>query len=280
MKNFKKQFLWTFLEIEIYDKEINNYDLENIFKIIENFENKYSRFKKWNYLWNLNEKKEAEIDEDFKTIINISKKINELSKWYFDITLLPFLENIWYGIQNEEIIENFGMDNIYIENWKIFLKNNIQIEIWWVWKWYIVDVIFDILKKKYKNFIINFGWDIKIYWKEKFFLEDPINNKNIIWEIEIENLALASSWGSKRKTEKWHHLINPKKWKSENEKLGVYVTHKFASFADAFATALFVTPINISLEILNKIDWLEAMIIMSNGDRYKTKKFNFKNKRW
>jgi len=49
MKLFKKQLFWTVLEIWIYDEEIDENDLENIFEIVQNFENKYSRFKKWNY---------------------------------------------------------------------------------------------------------------------------------------------------------------------------------------------------------------------------------------
>lgn len=276
MKNFKKEFLWTVLEIRIFDEKVNESDLEEIYNIVKNFEEKYSRFKKNNYLWNLNKNKKALIDEDFLTILNIAKKANELSKWYFDITVLPFLENIWYGISEERMKENFWMENIFINNDEIFLKNGISIEIWWIWKWYLVDVIFENLKKNYKNFIINFGWDIKILWKNEFFLENPKNDKKIFWKIEIENMSLASSWSSKRKTQKWHHLINPKMWISQDEKEWIFVTHKLASIADCFATALFVSPIEISLEILWKIDWLEAMIFMKNGEIYKTKNFNLK----
>lgn len=274
MKKFQKQALWTILEIWIYDEKIEKKHIENIYKIVEIFENKYSRFKKWNYLWELNKNKTAEINEDFKTILNIAKKANELSKWYFDITVLPFLENIWYWISEKKITENFWMENIIIKENKIYLENNVQIEIWWIWKWYMVDVIFDNLKKNYNNFIINFGWDIRLSWEKEFLLEDPIDNKKYIWKIKIKDLALASSGINKRKTNKWHHLIDIKKQKPENEKLWIYVTHKLASLADTFATTLFVSPINISLEILNKIDWLEAMIIMKNGEIFKSKNFN------
>ena len=66
-------------------------------------------------------------------------------------------------------------------------------------------------------------------------------------------------------------------WKPQNETLWVFVTHKLASLADTFATTLFVSPIEISIEILKQIDWLEAMILMKNWDIYKTKNFNFIN---
>lgn len=277
METFKKNLLWTILEIWIFDEEIDKNHIENIYKIIENFEEKYSRFKKWNYLWQLNNSWKAKIDDDLKTILQIAKMANESSKWHFDITILPFLENIWYWISKERISEkNIWMENISIENDEIILKNDVKIEIWWIWKGYMVDVIFDNLKKNYNNFIINFGWDIRISWeKREFFLEDPVDNSKFIWKIEIENLALASSGSGKRKTEKGHHLIDAKSGKSANKIIWVCVTHKFATFADCFATTLFVSPLDISLEILKKISWLEAMIITKNWEIYKSKGFNF-----
>lgn len=278
MKKYKKELLWTILEIAIFDDFVDDNDLENIFKLTKNFEEKYSRFKIWNYLWNLNKQKKAKIDDDFKTILNIAKKANELSKGHFDITILPFLENIWYWISTEKLEEKVWMENIFIENDEIILKNDVSIEIWWIWKGYMVDVIFNNLKEKYKNFVINFGWDIRILWeKREFLLEDPLDENKFIWKIKIENLALASSGSNKRKTKKWHHLIDAKTWKSKNDIIWVYVTHKLASFADTFATTLFVSPINISLEILENFSWLEAMIITKSWEIYKSKNFNFIN---
>ena len=134
MKKYKKELLWTILEIAIFDDFVDDNDLENIFKLTKNFEEKYSRFKVWNYLWNLNKQKKAKIDDDFKTILNIAKKANELSKGHFDITILPFLENIWYWISTEKLEEKVWMENIFIENDEIILKNDVSIEIWWIWK--------------------------------------------------------------------------------------------------------------------------------------------------
>ena len=276
MKIYKKELLWTILEIWVQDEITNENIFSEIFEMVKIFEEKYSRFKKWNYLYNLNILKEAKIDTDLETMINISKKVNEISNWYFDITLLPFLENNWYGIFEEKLKTNFWMQNIILENKKIILKNNIMIDLGWIWKWYLIDVIFDNLKKYYNNFVINFWWDLRISGKQNIFLEDPTDQTKNIWKIEIENLALASSGSSKRKIKNWHHLINPKTWTSEEKILWVYVTHKFASFADSFATALFVSPLEISLEILKKVPNLEAMIITSSGDIYKTNNFKFK----
>ena len=38
------------------------------------------------------------------------------------------------------------------------------------------------LEEKYKNFVVNFWWDIRIFWeKREFFLENPENEKNFIY---------------------------------------------------------------------------------------------------
>ncbi|ATU05329.1 hypothetical protein BKN14_02650 [Candidatus Gracilibacteria bacterium HOT-871] len=278
MKKYKKELLGTILEIAIFDDFVDDNDLENIFKLIKDFEEKYSRFKVGNYLWSLNKQKKAKIDDDFKAILNIAQKANELSKGHFDITILPFLENIGYGISNEKLEEKVGMENIFIENDEIILKNDVSIEIGGIGKGYMVDVIFNNLKEKYKNFVINFGGDIRILGeKREFLLEDPLDENKFIGKIKIENLALASSGSNKRKTKKGHHLIDAKTGKSKNDIIGVYVTHKLASFADTFATTLFVSPINISLEILENFSGLEAMIITKSGEIYKSKNFNFIN---
>ena len=169
MKIYKKKLLWTILEIWVQDEITNENIFSEIFEMVKIFEEKYSRFKKWNYLYNLNILKEAKIDTDLETMINISKKVNEISNWYFDITLLPFLENNWYGIFEEKLKTNFWMQNIILENKKIILKNNIMIDLGWIWKWYLIDVIFDNLKKYYNNFVINFWWDLRISAKQKIF---------------------------------------------------------------------------------------------------------------
>ena len=55
------------------------------------------------------------------------------------------------------------------------------------------------------------------------------------------------------------------------DKIAIYLTHKLSSFSDIFSTALFVTPLKKSIQILNDTDWLEWMIISKNWEIFKTK---------
>lgn len=276
MKKFSREIMWSILNLSIDDKITDTSIIDKCFHETELFEKKYSRFLKNSFLNNLNKNKSSqETPWELLSILKLTNKVSILSKWYFDITILPFLENIWYWIKNNFQEEKYWYQNIIIEENKIILKNWVSIDIWSVGKWYMVDKIYNILDKEYQNFVVDFWWDIRVKWKQKIYLEDPINLWNKIWYIELENWSVAWSSSNRRKTNEWSHLINPKKDYKE-DKLAVFTIHKLSSFSDILSTAIFVSPIKISMEIINKTKWLEAMIIMKNWDIYKTKWFNLK----
>ncbi len=271
---YSRKLFWSRLDINIKSNEKNNEIIDKCFYEVQLFENKYSRFIKWNYLYNLNKDKSSQINWELLSILNLCNKVSKITKWYFDITILPLLENIWYWIQKEIQKQNIWYENIEIKDWMLFLHNDISIDLWAVWKWYMVDKIFNILDKHFKEFIINFWWDIKVKWKHTILLEDPYDDKKVIWEIILENSSISSSSPNKRKTNLWHHLINPKEKKSQNDKIAIFILHKLSSFSDIFSTALFVTPLKESINILSNTKWLDWIIISKRGEIYKSKNLN------
>jgi len=271
---YSKKLFWSKLIIKIKADIVDEDLINNCFLEAEKFEKKYSRFIKWNYLYNLNKNKNSQIDWEFLSIMKLCRRVSELTDWFFDITILPLLENRGYGIYKDKVNENIWYKNIEIIRDKIILNNNVFIDIGSVWKWYIVDKIYKILDSVYNNFVIDFWWDIRIKWKQTIYLEDPYDEKKVIWKIGLENLSLASSSWNKRKTKLWHHLINPKDKNSQNDKIAIFLTHKLSSFSDIFSTALFVCPLLKSIEILNKIDWLEWFIISAKWEIFKSNGFN------
>lgn len=271
---FSAELLWSFLTIDIKDAgDFFVSDVERCFEMTRKFEKKYSRFISWNYLSELNHSSKAKIDDEFYSMINLALKVSEMTQWYFDITLLPLLENAWYWISKIKLKENIWYKNIVLLEDKIELKNWVQIDLWSVGKGYMIDKIFKYLDKKYNDFIIDFGWDIKVKWKHKVSLEDPNDTSKNIWNINLNNLSIASSSGNRRQFWDIHHLIDPKWWKSIQDKQTIFLTHKFASFSDIFSTALFVSPIDIAIKVLNTVPGLEGIVIMTDGTIHKTKNF-------
>lgn len=274
---FTKELCGSRLEILIHQEWEFSDLIQECFKIWEMFEKKYSRFIEWNYLYNLNKNKESLIDEEFLSIIKLCSKVSDITDWYFDITIQPILEELWYWI-DKKINKNYNIwyKNIIINNDKIILKNNITIDIWSVWKWYIVDKIFNILSKSIQSYSINFWWDIRIKWEKNIKLEDPLDNSKYIGTLDLKDNSLSSSSWNKRIFWKSHHLINPKNKTSEYKIQAVFMQHNLTAFSDIFATALYVTPLEKSIEILSSISGLEWMIIDSDWNIYKSKWFDFK----
>ena len=271
---YTRDFLGTELSLSS-SEDISSELLSECYLKIEEFEKKYSRFIEGNYLDNLNIQKRAPLTKELKTLVELANKTSEHTKWYYDISILPFLENAGYGIKKEKLSEIYWYKNIEITESEIILHNNISIEFWSLWKWYLIDILYVILDKKLWDFIINFWGDIRVKWKKKILLEDPYDNKKSIGEIEVKNFAIASSSWIKRKFWEKHHIINPFTGESKNEITSLFVTHKLATFADMYATALFVSPLEIWIHLLEKIEWLEALIICQNGKVIQTKKFNY-----
>lgn len=264
---YTQEALWTLLSI--YTKEpLSKNRIEFLFDTVFQFEKKYSRFIKGNFLDTLNTTGKEHLDDELLTLIRISKAIHTQSKGYFDITLLPILENLWYGISQDKLKKGWNMNDIVLWDAYIQLLNDVKIDLWGIGKWYLIDKLFSLLEKDASECIINFWGDIRVKWKHTVWLEDPLRSNQLIWKIEIENLSFCASSWEKRKMWNSHHLINPLTAESQHDKLWVFTTHGFATYADVYATTLFVAPLNEAIEILNKTKWLEAMIIAKNGEIY------------
>lgn len=265
--------LWSTLKI-ISSQDIDRKYLLECEEKITSFEKKYSRFITGNYLYNLNLSWTSHIDDEFKTLFGLCQKVYVESHGYFDITILPTLEKLWYG-KTYNIEKNIlWMNHIQIE-WDTIMLNNVCIEFWAIWKWYIIDWIYSHLSQYCKDIVVDFGWDIRVWNIEKIiWLEDPFDSTKIIWTVSLCNNSLWASAWNKRYFHWSHHLINALSWDSQKDKIAVFTKHKLATLADTYSTALFVSPLEVSLEILKKTPWLDALIIASDGTIYETENFN------
>lgn len=264
---------WSLLKI-ISKEQIDEKILNECKQKIDTFEKKYSRFIKDNYLYNLNLSWTSHIDDEFKTLFRLCEKVYKETDGFFDITIIPTLEKLGYWKTYLNNIPNkIGMKNIVIE-WDTINLNGTYIELGWVWKWYMIDWVFSHLYKQYKDIVVDFGWDIRVWDIEKNIgLEDPFDETKIIWKVKLIWSSLWASAWNKRKFKWEHHLINPISWHAQNDKIAVFTKHKLAIFADIYATALFVCPLDNSLELLKKIPWLDALIIAKDGTIYESENF-------
>ncbi len=273
MKTYSHDCLGSRLDITIESRKDLDSVMTESFLLIDDFENKYSRFIEWNVLSKINREKTWTLPDEIMMLVTLAQKISVMTNGYFDITMLPVLENNGYGIESKKINNAIWYKNIICEKNDITLENDVCIEFGSLGKWYVLDLLYNALRSYSQDFVINFGWDIRVSGEKTIHLEDPNDIKKSIGTIELNNISIASSGWNKRKLSVWHHLINPENKASQEDKIAVFVTHKLWVFADAFATALFVCPLNKSLKILEKTPWLEALIIWADGKIYKSQWF-------
>ena len=270
---FEKEAFGSLLQIDTFQQNIPNDRIKLCFDTVSLFEQNYSRFIPDNYLNKFNRNWWGKLTDEFKYLIKLAQKVWEDTNGYFDITLLPVLENNGYGIEKENLKVITWMNFIYLDENLCKLHHWVQIDLGGIGKWYMIDVLFWLLDEYLDTFIINFGGDIRVKWSHIIWLEDPFDTTKIIGEVSIENISLCGSSGQKRKIKNGHHIINPKTKQSQSDKIAVFCSHEKTIYSDTYATALFAAPLDESIKILNKSPWLEALIIASNGNIFKSHGF-------
>lgn len=295
MQYTRKEFLmWTDIEIIIISNINPLEDIYNSFWIFYSFEKEFSRFLDTSDLISLNIKKEFELSNRFINIFNIVKKINKDTNWYFNP--LINLGNIWYSndfwkwiFKKIEQEIDLNIDNISVIWNFISLKNNQNLDLWWIIKWYCVDMVVKYLKEKwYSDFIVNAGWDLYVLWNNKLWktsiiaINNPFNKDKIFATLELKNKAISTSWTYKRKwnidNENYHHILNPFTKTNINEIISISLISDKCYISDSYATACIAMWIEKSLIFLqkNNIDW----IIIGNDEKiYQTiwlNNYNFK----
>ena len=96
--------------------------------MLDDFEQNYSRFIVGNRLSEINKNKSAKLEKEIVSLLNLCIKTSDLTEGYFDMTILPLLENAGYGISQDRLEETIGYKNIELNGNNLTLKNNVSIE--------------------------------------------------------------------------------------------------------------------------------------------------------
>lgn len=109
-------------------------------------------------------------------------------------------------------------------------------------KGYLVDLVAELLEAQgVHSYLINAGGDIRHRGSSpvRVGLEDPHNTKQAIGVFELRNESLCASAVNRRAWGEYHHIMNPKTGRSEDEVVATWVAADITALADILATALF-----------------------------------------
>lgn len=175
------------------------------------------------------------------------------------------------------------------ENNTVFITDeNVQLDVGAVAKGFATEMICDELNKKYDNYALSAGGNVKTHGKPA--------NENERWAIGIENpevdeefnrvggnidvayfntdMSLVCSGGYIRFVvvdgERYHHLIDPETLFPAEIYRGVAIMCEDSGMADALSTSAFMMQPEEALEFINGIDGAECMLIENDGTIHST----------
>ncbi len=285
-----------------YSKQTLETDIELAFSEFVNFESKFSRFIKENELDKFNNGESVKLSEDFIEMVKLSIRFYKETFGMFNISLLENLKSEGYvqsknkGFTSSENQEKYNvvtgdLKSLKVTKTKISNPLNLKIEFGGIGKGFIVDKISNILSKKYSNFVIDAGGDIRFegqdiennneYWK--CGIENPFTDKDELF-LKLNNKSVATSSSVKRTWSKdgvtKNHIINPLTGMSiDNEVASATVIADSTVQADVFSKTILMFGVENGIKFADSKN-LACVLICKNGDIIKnenSEKFIYEN---
>lgn len=266
----------------------------------------YTRFNDTSQLAMLNAQsgKTVEVSSELFNLVEKMLEISRLTEGAYDPTIIDLLEFYGFGktsdysrLDNPELMKelnalikarpSFKEIELNRNRHSIKLVKGQRLDLGSIGKGFAIDLAAKTLAK-FPSFIINAGGDIRAkgrnienkYWRLGL-MKTPLPNKQIqsdtfIGYTTVKNASLAGSGGWARKVKFFHHLIQPSSGLPMNEISQTYVSHKNATDADAWSTALFVSGSG-ALKILESLPGFEALLVNHDGTIEKTSGFSYQD---
>jgi len=240
----------------------------NISNKINNFENRFSRFKTDSELtfFNNNAGKKTVVSKQFLDLISTSYKLSQETAGFYNPLILPGLQKagykgswpnpdkdydgIDYSSRKIDTYEQIKIDKTWVQ-----IPKNTALDFGGIGKGYLLDLLSDYLaNKKLAGYWLSIGGDIVCNgydleskpWQIGVQSADKVDKVvSSITNMNGNKLGIATSGVTKRKGvsngQNWHHIIDPRTGKSvETTILTVTVTSKQAVNADVFAKSIII----------------------------------------
>ena len=213
----------------------------------------------------------------------------------FDITVKP-LSDLW-DFKNEtlpsdaeitEALKKVNYRNLVIKNNAITLKNNAEVDFGAIAKGFIANEINKFLTEKgVKSAVINLGGNITVIGKKdgenyNIGIQKPFGEGNATL-ISCNDTSVVTSGIYQRYFEKdgklYHHILDPNTgYPCENNLYGVTIITDSSLTADALSTTCFLLGFEKGMNLVNKLDNVDAIFITDDNEIHYSKNFLNKDK--
>jgi len=235
----------------------------------------------------------VKVSEDLFQLIVAGKTYSQLANGSFDITIGP-LSKLWHiGYPDERkpsqaeidaILPLINYEDLILdkENQTVYLKNEgMSLDLGAIAKGFITDEVVKILKANgVTSAVVDLGGNIYVLGQNPSHelwtvgIQNPfLSRGETVGTIQLSNKSVVTSGIYERYLEidgvRYHHLLNPLDgYPFNNEIAGVSVITDQSIDGDSLSTLLFSKGVEEGLELVEKIENVDAIFITRNKEIY------------
>ncbi|MBI9065903.1 MAG: FAD:protein FMN transferase [Salinivirgaceae bacterium] len=263
-------------ELKVFNNSLSNYDPNSIISRINNND------------------REVTCDTYFEQCFLRSQEIAAITNGAFDITVAPVVNAWGFGFDESTHADSAKIDSlmlfvgyhkIRLENHKIIKEiQGIKLDVSAIAKGFGVDVAAKVIEAHgVNNYMVEIGGEVRArgknakgkYWRigiDKPIEDKELSNRELQEVVGLKNKSLATSGNYRQYYEKagvkYSHTINPKTgFPARSNLLSASVLADDCMTADAFATAFMVMGLEKSIELSEKLDFIDVYLIYSDSSQ-------------
>lgn len=258
---------------------------------ISQLENLFSVTNKNSEISTLNTNKELSPSKDTYLLIKKALEISNETNGALDISTYSILKAWGFTTGNYTVLTDNEINNllntvdytkININENKITIPNNMQIDLGSVAKGYTSNEIIKLLKENnVKSALVNLGGNVHTLGSKldgspwKIAIKNPNENSNVLAVNVIDKAVITSGAYERYFTDdagnKYGHIINPKTGKPANTNLlSVTIIGDDGVLCDALSTSLFVLDLDDAINYYKNHNNFEAVFITTDNKLYVT----------
>jgi FAD:protein FMN transferase len=284
----QRDMMGTLISVELYsdNEQQGQHCAQQVFDEFQRIENMMSPYIADSELSQINNDAYVEavkVSPELFQLIKTSMKFSRLSDGAFDISFASIGHQYDYRkkIQPDEkaikqSLPTVNYKNILLENNTVrFTHPGMRIDLGGIAKGYSVDQAIGILQQcGVSSAIVSAGGDSRIIGDKNgrpwiIGIQHPRKKNAYALRIPLSNTAISTSGDYERyfltNNERIHHIINPRTGKSAKKSWSVSVIGPDATTTDALSTTLFILGAEKGIQLIEKMQNLDAIIIDANG---------------
>jgi thiamine biosynthesis lipoprotein len=235
-----------------------------------------------------------EVTDDFFRVMQMGKKVYDLSEGAWDATVNPLVDLWGFGRagrknkippkrQVEALLPSIGFENIEIISPGYLIKKHASVTLDFssIAKGYGVDAVAEVIHREgFQNYLVEIGGEVYASGLRKdgqpwrIGINRPQKDaaiSNVYKVVRLQNKAFATSGDYRNFFEvngiRYSHVIDPKTgYPVANGVVSVSIVSNTCTFADGLATAIMVMGHKNGLSLIDRLDDVEGLIVIEKPD--------------